>query len=364
MESYRQKESEKNKCFYLKHMNKRLQKEIITLYTQQALKPLLENDYLIHYSESDGKVSAIVKPHRDSVYKHKFIRFDFEIPDTYPNSPPVLTFLNYDNVRIHPNLYENGKCCSTILNTWPGNNDEWTSSMGIETILLTFQSFLDNNPYTYEPGGRDDPSYTVYVKHQSWWTCLIKYLENETIQSFKNYMQTYLICNASEIFEDLDDFEDTFPYGHYYTRCFEIEWFTIDYDRIKDYLQYYCNYMDYVDCIEDKLDNCDELSRGYKFDKDYKAKKYGCSICFDTIQNMTHQKLSCAHEFHKKCLTGHVKHNTKVCPMCRTNLSESDLEILNNETKSDTEWIINPESNRKVKVGSRTWNYLKEYGII
>ena len=52
----------------------------------------------------------------------------------------------------------------------------------------SFISFLDNNPYMHEPGGRDNPSYTCYVEFQSWSTCLIKYLENETIELFYNFI--------------------------------------------------------------------------------------------------------------------------------------------------------------------------------
>ena len=124
--------------------NKRFLKEIQRLYLQQSQKELLKNDYLIVYDEANiNKLYAIIKAPRDSVYKHKFIRLNFTIPDNYPHSPPEVTFVNYDGVRIHPNMYENGKCCATILNTWGDNIfEKWTSSMGIETILLTFHSFL------------------------------------------------------------------------------------------------------------------------------------------------------------------------------------------------------------------------------
>jgi ubiquitin-protein ligase len=151
--------------------NKRLLNEIKRLFIQQNNKDLLDNDYLIHFDDTNiNKVQTIIKAPQDSVYRHKFIRLDFEIPDNYPYSPPKVTFVNFDGVRIHPNMYEDGKCCSTILNTWPSDNEKWTSSMGIETVLLAFISFLDYNPYTFEPGGRDDSTYTDFVLYQSWKT--------------------------------------------------------------------------------------------------------------------------------------------------------------------------------------------------
>jgi hypothetical protein len=63
-------------------------------------------------------IHSIIKCPQDSVYRHKFIRLDLTIPSNYPYEPPQVSFVNYDGVRIHPNMYESGKCCSTILNTW------------------------------------------------------------------------------------------------------------------------------------------------------------------------------------------------------------------------------------------------------
>ena len=188
-----------------RHSNRRFLKEIRQLYVQQSQRELLDNDYLIHYNETDiNRLHAIIRAPSDSVYKHKFVRLDLKIPDNYPHSPPEVTFVNYDGVRIHPNMYENGKCCATILNTWGDSKfEKWTSSMGIETILLTFHSFLDNNPYMYEPGGRDDPSYTVYVMYQSWVSCLIRYLQQEKIETFNNFIHNYMMVNIDSIFIDL-----------------------------------------------------------------------------------------------------------------------------------------------------------------
>ena len=73
-------------------------------------------------------------------------------------------------------MYEDGKCCLTILNTWPSEKEKWESTMGIETILLAFLSLLDHHPYIYEPGGRDDTSYSDYVLFQTFTSCLIRYI--------------------------------------------------------------------------------------------------------------------------------------------------------------------------------------------
>jgi ubiquitin-protein ligase len=344
-------------------LNKRLLKEIKRLYLQQSQKQLVDNDYIIEYNESDTSLlHAIIKAPYDSVYRHKFIRLDFKIPENYPHSPPEVTFINYDGVRIHPNMYESGKCCATILNTWGDSIfEKWTSSMGIETILLTFHSFLDNNPYMYEPGGGDDPSYTVYVQYQSWISCLTRYLQNEKIDLFNQYIHNYLLINIDNIFTDLQLLETLYPYGYYSCRCFEIDNYVINYDRIIKMLENYYNYINFtesIDVVQNELVSFEEFVNT----------EYTCYICFDTLQLPTNVvediKLICGHQFHKDCLKLHSEINNKICPMCRRELQEEDLNKLNNQDHNKEEWIKNPLTKRRVKIGSRTYKYLKENNII
>ena len=128
-------------------MNKRLLKELIQLVNEQNSKPFLENDYLIYFDDSNiSKISSIIKGPYDSLYRHKFIRLDFEIPDNYPHSPPKVTFVNHDGVRIHPNMYENGQCCATILNTWGSSiYEKWTSS--ILSFLMKLKTSVIGDKY-------------------------------------------------------------------------------------------------------------------------------------------------------------------------------------------------------------------------
>ena len=354
-------------------VNKRFQKEIRQLYLQQTQRELLQNDYIIHYDENDiNRLFAIIKAPFDSVYRHKFVRLNFIIPDNYPHSPPEVTFVNYDGVRIHPNMYENGKCCATILNTWGDSKfEKWTSSMGIETILLTFHSFLDNNPYMYEPGGRDDPSYTVYVMYQSWVSCLIRYLQQEKIETFNNFIHNYMMVNIDSIFRDLSVLNEIYPSGYYESRCFEIDRYPIDYDRISITLQNYYNYIDFAENFNEQSD--EDITF-----EDFINREYNCCICYDTVDtDDIHFRLHCNHVFHKGCLQRHVDANNNICPMCRTELNTQDtiqLSKVQGEDAQDTQgaqntqdvvgWIINPLTRRRVKIGSRTWKYLQENNVI
>lgn len=344
-------------------MNKRLLRELHQLVLEQNKKPLLDNDYLIAFDESNiTKIQTIIKCPYDSVYRHKFVRLNFNIPDDYPHSPPQVTFVNYDNVRIHPNMYQDGKCCSTILNTWPSNNEKWTSSMGIETILLTFHSFFDNHPYTYEPGGHDDTSYTEYVLHQTWKTCLLRYIhDNSQPELFTNFIHNYLLVYIDSIFCDLSILLETYPYGPRYTRCFEIDHYIINYENIIRLLEQHYHYIDYKDnWAEDNHMDYDTFINT----------EYTCCICFDTtaFDETTIIRLLCTHSFHIKCIQLHIEKNGHVCSLCRHNLCEHDLKQIQNNSKSlkriRDEWIINPETKRRVKVGSKTYQRLINNGII
>jgi ubiquitin-conjugating enzyme E2 G2 len=341
-------------------MNKRLLKELRDLILEQNKKPLLENDYLISFDEANmNKIYTIIKCPYDSVYRHKFVRLNFDIPEDYPHSPPKVTFVNYDNVRIHPNMYENGKCCSTILNTWPSDNEKWTSSMGIETVLLTFHSFFDNNPYTYEPGGKDDPSYTEYVLFQSWKTCLLRYIRDYSQpELFTTFIHNYLMVYIEDIFNDLSELIKDYPYGPSFTRCFEIDNYTINYDNVVYLLEQYYQYIDYK---ENYLETSEDIDYDTFINKDYI-----CNICFDTNDKCDRViELSCKHSFHIKCVNNHIENNGNICSLCRNNINIDDLnQITCSFKKTIDDWIINPETKRRVKIGSRTYKRLLDEGII
>jgi len=379
-------------------MNKRLLKEIQRLTIEQNSKPLLENDYLVYMNDNNiNKVYTIIKPPNDSVYRHKFIRLNFDIPKEYPYHPPTVTFVNYDNVRIHPNFYEDGKCCSTILNSWPSIESDgikleaWSSSMGIETVLLTFRSFLDNNPYTHEPGGRDDITYTDYVLHQTWETCLFKYLRCPYPEIFLQYINQYLFTNIDTIFNDLYTLNETYPVGLYHTPCFYIYEFYVNYNRIINYLHDYLLSIDFIDTDtnvdtdvdteinnlgtdnnsnssntsnntinnetnRNTINNVEDENKTISFlqeiqNTDEETLNNKCNICFDDL-NSQHNKtitLECNHSFHINCIKRHILYNGQLCSFCR-----SKTHV--NET------VINPETNREIKIDGATYKKLLKKG--
>ena len=130
--------------------------------------------------------AMIVGP-KDSLYEGAFLFFNIHFPKNYPFSPPDVTYVSRNRIRIHPNLYVGngtngfGKVCLSILGTWSG--PKWTSIMDISTVLLTIQSLLDKNPLHHEPGQEKNETdmnklYNEVIKYDSIQTLTIKNIIN------------------------------------------------------------------------------------------------------------------------------------------------------------------------------------------
>ena len=106
----------------------------------------------------------------DTIYFGGLYFFNIEFPINYPNIPPIITYRTSSNIRIHPNIYINGKVCLSVLGTWKG--PPWTASMDISSILLSLQSLLNNSPLTNEPGfekytGHISTDYKTIVEYEN-----------------------------------------------------------------------------------------------------------------------------------------------------------------------------------------------------
>ena len=112
---------------------------------------LHDNGIYIEFDENDiTRAKVLLVGPDDSLYQGGVLFFTVNFPTNYPFSPPVIKYHKGNNVRIHPNIYVNGKVCLSILGTWSGPS--WTSAMNITNVFITIQSLLDNNPLKHEPG--------------------------------------------------------------------------------------------------------------------------------------------------------------------------------------------------------------------
>ena len=114
-----------------------------------------ENIYYKHDENNILKGYALIIGHENTPYEFGFYFFQFDFPDNYPFSPPIVTYLTNDGkMRYNPNLYINGKVCLSILNTW--NGEGWSSCQSIYSVLLTLSSILNTNPLLNEPGIKEN----------------------------------------------------------------------------------------------------------------------------------------------------------------------------------------------------------------
>lgn len=160
-------------------------------------------EYCVHFDD-DNLLSfvAYISGPEDSLYRHKFLKLKFEIPQSYPLIPPKVHFIQYTGGRIHPNLYVEGKVCLSILGTWAG--EPWATAMNVESVLITIRSLLDNAPYKHEPGQRDNPAFNQYVQYTTWQSLLFDHLEREQRPSLKAFMQQYISQHGSKMIQDLE----------------------------------------------------------------------------------------------------------------------------------------------------------------
>ncbi|KAG0633580.1 hypothetical protein HOY80DRAFT_1104511 [Tuber brumale] len=111
----------------------------------------------------DGRpdiIKAMIVGPCETPYEGGLYEFDIWAPANYPSGPPMCQFKTTGNGTVHfnPNLYNCGKVCLSILNTWSGASSErWQP--GTSTLLQVFVSIqsmiLCAAPWYNEPGRRE-----------------------------------------------------------------------------------------------------------------------------------------------------------------------------------------------------------------
>ena len=131
-------------------MNKAI-KRIVNV-DMKKIKDLNDSDIYIEFDESNIlKAYAVIFGPSDSLYQGSVLFFEIDFPTNYPFNPLKIKYINNgNNIRIHPNIYVNGKVCLSIIGTWSG--PKWTSIMDVSSVLLSIKSLLDNSPLHHEPG--------------------------------------------------------------------------------------------------------------------------------------------------------------------------------------------------------------------
>ncbi|KAI3795317.1 hypothetical protein L1987_37968 [Smallanthus sonchifolius] len=107
----------------------------------------------VYESRMDLLRAVIVGPAGTPYHDGLFV-FDVHFPPTYPDTPPMVYYYS-GGLRLNPNLYDDGKVCLSLLNTWTGHGSEkWMpNNSTMLQVLVSIQALiLNDKPFFNEPG--------------------------------------------------------------------------------------------------------------------------------------------------------------------------------------------------------------------
>ncbi|XP_039995720.1 baculoviral IAP repeat-containing protein 6 [Xiphias gladius] len=105
--------------------SRRLAQEAVTLSTSLPLSS--SSSVFVRCDEERLDImKVLITGPADTPYANGCFEFDVYFPQDYPNSPPLVNLetTGGHSVRFNPNLYNDGKVCLSILNTWHGRPEE------------------------------------------------------------------------------------------------------------------------------------------------------------------------------------------------------------------------------------------------
>ncbi|GLU23369.1 hypothetical protein SLE2022_393850 [Rubroshorea leprosula] len=152
---------------------------------------------------------AVIIGAEGTPYHDGLFFFDVFFPSSYPQVPPNV-YYHSGGLRLNPNLYECGKVCLSLLNTWSGDKNEmWIPGMStMLQVLVSIQALiLNQKPYFNEPGH----AYSSGTQHGEMMSQ--HYNERTLVLSLKTMM--YTMRRQPKHFED-------FVAGHFYIRANDI----------------------------------------------------------------------------------------------------------------------------------------------
>lgn len=165
----------------------------------------------IFFEETDvSLVKLLIIGPENTPYEGGFYMFTIQFTNKYPFESPKVRFENtFNKVRFHPNLYENGKVCLSILGTWSG--PPWTSVMNLRSLIITLQSLFQEQPITAEPGFENESfhsvrsiSYNRAITYYNWIYSINRMLSVPILPEFNKVIEEYYCRNISKYEKRLD----------------------------------------------------------------------------------------------------------------------------------------------------------------
>jgi len=160
-------------------------------------KNLPDSIYVRVYEERMDLLRAVILGAPGTPYHDGLFVFDLYLPPEYPHTPPQ-AYYHSGGLRLNPNLYESGKVCLSLLNTWTGRGTEvWDpSTSSILQVLVSIQGLVLNAKPYFNEAGYDRQVGTLEGEKNS-----VMYNENSFLLSCKSML--YLLRRPPMHFEDL-----------------------------------------------------------------------------------------------------------------------------------------------------------------
>nr|GLL23585.1 probable ubiquitin-conjugating enzyme E2 23 isoform X1 [Ipomoea trifida] len=149
------------------------------------------------YEDRMDLMRAVIVGAYGTPYQDGLFFFDFHLPPEYPDIAPS-AYYHSGGWRVNPNLYEEGKVCLSLLNTWTGRGNEiWDpSSSSIFQVLVSLQGLVLNARPYFNEAGYDKQIGTAEGEKNS-----LSYNENTFLLNCKTMM--YLMRKPLKDFEEL-----------------------------------------------------------------------------------------------------------------------------------------------------------------
>ncbi|XP_062534016.1 baculoviral IAP repeat-containing protein 6 isoform X2 [Armigeres subalbatus] len=197
---------------------KRLAQETVTLSTSL---PLSYSSSVFVRCDTDRLdiMKVLITGPAETPYANGCFEFDVYFPPDYPNSPMMINLetTGRNTVRFNPNLYNDGKVCLSVLNTWHGRPEEkWNAhTSSFLQVLVSIQSLiLVPEPYFNEPGferSRGTPTGTHSSReyNSNIYQACVRYAMLEQLKNpcpcFKEVIHTHFWLKRNEICAQIED---------------------------------------------------------------------------------------------------------------------------------------------------------------
>ena len=197
---------------------RRLAQEAITLSVSLPLTSS-SSVFLRACEERLDVFKVLITGPADTPYANGCFEFDAYFPPDYPNVPVQISLQTTggNSVRFNPNLYNDGKVCLSILNTWHGRPEErWNAeTSSFLQVIVSIQSLiLVNEPYFNEPGyerSRNTPAgqqasrdYDSNIRNQTVRWGMLEQLRHPP-RGFEDVISRHFWIKRDEIYDQITD---------------------------------------------------------------------------------------------------------------------------------------------------------------